>query len=120
MQRTWLSLSFVRHDVGLFVLLRAHAIEHFLNHFQKDMRARFGATLIVRARFDRIATPPVIERLVQSYLNCRFTNFEQAAHGVTIQCADEVNQLLSKHFLRVGARASSPHFLVRGRPRPLP
>ncbi len=77
-------------------------------------------TLIVGARFDRIATPPVIERLVQSYPNCQFTNFEQAAHGVPIQCADEVNQLLAKHFLRAGARASRPHFREGGRPRPLP
>ena len=57
-------------------------------------------TLIVGASFDRIATPPVIERLVKSYPNCQFTNFEQAAHGVPIQCADEVNQLLTEHFLR--------------------
>jgi len=53
--------------------------------------------LVMGARYDRIATPAVVDRLAAGIPGCRFVEFEDAAHGVTIQCEDRVNALLIEH-----------------------
>ncbi len=59
----------------------------------KDVR-----TLVVGAKHDRIATPDVVRTLVENVPGCRFVEFPDAAHGVTIQCADRINALLDELF----------------------
>lgn len=55
-------------------------------------------TLIVGAKFDRISTPEVSQRLAAAFPKGQFVRFDQAAHGVTVQLADQVNELLIHHF----------------------
>jgi pimeloyl-ACP methyl ester carboxylesterase len=55
-------------------------------------------TLVVGARHDRIASPDVVRTLVENMPGCRFVEFDNAAHGVTIQCAHEINVLLDELF----------------------
>lgn len=57
--------------------------------------------LVVGARHDRIATPAIVRALASCLPGCRFVEFAEAAHGVTIQCADEINALLHGHFSAV-------------------
>ncbi len=57
-------------------------------------------TLVVGANFDMISTPSVAKRLADSFPGCHFVQFEHAAHGVTVQLATEINQLLTDHFSR--------------------
>jgi len=60
--------------------------------------------LVAGARYDRIATPDVVGRLTAGIHGCRFVTFDDAAHGVTIQCADRINALLSEHFAAADTR----------------
>jgi len=55
-------------------------------------------TLVVGARHDRIASPDVVHTLAENIPGCRFVEFPDAAHGVTIQCADRINALLDELF----------------------
>lgn len=55
-------------------------------------------TLVVGARHDRIARPDVVRALASGIPGCRLVEFGDAAHGVTIQCADRINALLDEHF----------------------
>ena len=55
-------------------------------------------TLVVGARHDKIAKPPIVRALAAAIPGSRFVDFEEAAHGVTIQCADRINALLAEHF----------------------
>jgi pimeloyl-ACP methyl ester carboxylesterase len=55
-------------------------------------------TLIVGAKHDRIAAPEVVHKLVDAMPDSRFIEFDDAAHGVTLQCADRINSLLREHF----------------------
>ncbi|MFO0940205.1 MAG: alpha/beta hydrolase [Pirellulales bacterium] len=55
-------------------------------------------TLVVGAKFDRISTPDVAQRLANSFPGCRYERFDQAAHGVTVQFTNEINELLLSHF----------------------
>ena len=55
-------------------------------------------TLVVGARHDRIARPETVRSLAAGIPGCRFVEFPEAAHGVTIQCADRINVLLHEHF----------------------
>lgn len=55
-------------------------------------------TLVVGAKFDRIARPEVVRALASNLAGCRLVEFDDAAHGVTIQCADKINALLHEHF----------------------
>ena len=61
-------------------------------------------TLVVGARHDRIARPEVVRDLASSIAGCRFVEFDDAAHGVTIQCAGKINSLLHEHFSKVELR----------------
>ena len=55
-------------------------------------------TLVVGAMHDRIASPDVVRTLVENIPGCRFVEFDNAAHGVTIQCAARINALLDELF----------------------
>jgi pimeloyl-ACP methyl ester carboxylesterase len=57
-------------------------------------------TLIVGARHDRIATRDIVQGLAGHLPHGHVVEFDEAAHGVTIQCAERVNQLLREHFKR--------------------
>jgi pimeloyl-ACP methyl ester carboxylesterase len=61
-------------------------------------------TLVVAARYDRIARPEVVRALASSIAGSRLVEFDDAAHGVTIQCADRINALLHGHFSAVEPR----------------
>ncbi|MEO6036417.1 MAG: alpha/beta hydrolase, partial [Verrucomicrobiota bacterium] len=63
-------------------------------------------TLVVAARQDRIAKLEVGKALAAGIPGARFVEFPDAAHGVGIQCADEVNALLHQHISQ-GASARS-------------
>lgn len=54
-------------------------------------------TLVVGARHDRIARPEVVQTLAAGITGARLVSFDDAAHGITIQCADAVNALLREH-----------------------
>lgn len=54
-------------------------------------------TRVVGARYDRIARPEVVRALASSLVGSRLVEFDDAAHGVTIQCAARVNALLHEH-----------------------
>jgi pimeloyl-ACP methyl ester carboxylesterase len=56
-------------------------------------------SLIVGARHDLIARPEVVRALAAGISGARLVEFEDAAHGVTIQSADRVNALLEEHFM---------------------
>jgi len=55
-------------------------------------------TLVVGAQHDRIARPEVVTELASRLPGCRFVEFDDAAHGVTIQCAEKINALLHERF----------------------
>ena len=61
-------------------------------------------TLVVGARYDCIARPEVVRALASSLAGCRLVEFDDAAHGVTIQCADRINALLHGQFSAVEPR----------------
>ena len=54
-------------------------------------------TLVVAARHDRIARLEVVRALAAGIPGSRLDEFDDAAHGVTIQCADRINTLLHDH-----------------------
>jgi pimeloyl-ACP methyl ester carboxylesterase len=62
-------------------------------------------TLVVSAAQDRMAPPECGRRLAARIPNSRYAEFPEAAHGLTIQCADRVNALLLEH-LAQAERAS--------------
>jgi len=55
-------------------------------------------TLVVSARHDCIARPSAGKTLAAGIGGSRYVEFPDAAHGVTIQCADAINDLLRRHF----------------------
>ena len=54
--------------------------------------------LVGVAKHDRIARRTVGKALADRIPGARFVEFPDAAHGVCIQCAEEVNALLHEHF----------------------
>ena len=54
--------------------------------------------LVGVAKHDRIARRAVGKALADRIPGARFVEFPDAAHGVCIQCAEEVNALLHEHF----------------------
>jgi pimeloyl-ACP methyl ester carboxylesterase len=54
--------------------------------------------LVACASHDRIALPKYSRRLAVLLGAARYAEFPSAGHGVTIQCADGINDLLRKHF----------------------
>ncbi len=69
--------------------------------------ARFP-TLVVSAEHDPIAPPARGRALAAGISGARFVEFADSAHGVTIQRADEVNALLTEHFLEAERRRGGP------------
>jgi pimeloyl-ACP methyl ester carboxylesterase len=68
-----------------------------------DARRRLGdliglPTLVVSATHDPIAPPAVGRELAAGIPGARYVEVEAASHGLPIQCAPEVNQLLAAHF----------------------
>ena len=59
-------------------------------------------TLVVSATHDRIALPAYGRELAAAIPGARFVEIARAGHGVTIQCAAEINSLLADHFGSVG------------------
>ena len=62
-------------------------------------------TLVLSARQDRIALPAFGRALATRIPGARFVEIAEGGHAVTIQCADQVNALLSEHFAGVAPSA---------------
>ena len=69
-------------------------------------------TLIVSAALDRIALPEYGRALAELIPGSRFVELAGAGHGVTIQCAPEINALLRDHL----SRAEAPAVAATGPP----
>jgi pimeloyl-ACP methyl ester carboxylesterase len=76
-------------------------------------------TLVVSATEDRIARPAYGRALAAAIPGARFVEIAGAAHGVTIQKADEINALLAEHWERSG-RTPAPGHRPTSRWRDLP
>ena len=68
-----------------------------------DASARLGTlggipTLVLSATHDRIALPRFGRALANAIPGARYVEVENAGHGVPIQCASRVNELLIDHF----------------------
>ena len=55
-------------------------------------------TLVVCGRHDRIARTSAGKVLANGIGGARYVEFPETAHGLPIQCADELNDLLRQHF----------------------
>ena len=69
-------------------------------------------TLVMSAEFDPIACPKMGRALASGIPGAQYVEIPEAAHGVTVQCADRVNELLLAHFAqseRDGAHTGSGH-----------
>jgi pimeloyl-ACP methyl ester carboxylesterase len=60
-------------------------------------------TLVVSAKWDRIARPALGRALAQAMPGARYLEIDEAAHGVTIQCDRHINDLLAAHFTEAAA-----------------
>lgn len=74
-----------------------------------DATSRLGElsglpTLVVSAAHDRIAPPAAGRALAAAIGGARYVEIAEAAHGVTIQCADQINALLLEHFASADGR----------------
>jgi pimeloyl-ACP methyl ester carboxylesterase len=56
-------------------------------------------TLVVSARYDPIARPQLGEALAKGIPGARYIEYDDAAHGLPIQFATRVNDLLREHFV---------------------
>ncbi|MEO5801910.1 MAG: alpha/beta hydrolase [Verrucomicrobiota bacterium] len=65
-------------------------------------------TLVVTAKHDLIAKPQFGKALSLGIRGARYVDFPDAAHGVCIQCADEINALLHEEFSKVEAGRARP------------
>ena len=57
-------------------------------------------TLVVSAKWDRIARPALGRALAEAIPGARYLEIDEAAHGVTIQCDRKINDLLAAHFMK--------------------
>jgi 3-oxoadipate enol-lactonase len=62
-------------------------------------------TLVVSARHDAIALPEFGRALAARIPGARYVEIADGGHAVTIQCADQVNALLSEHLARAESSA---------------
>jgi pimeloyl-ACP methyl ester carboxylesterase len=74
-----------------------------------DASARLGElpgvpTLVISAENDPIAPPRFGRALAAGIAGARFMEIAGASHGVTIQCAAQINALLQEHFTRAEER----------------
>jgi pimeloyl-ACP methyl ester carboxylesterase len=56
-------------------------------------------TLVVSATQDRLAPPRLGRALAAGIQGSRYVEFPDAAHGLTVQCAEQVNALLLEHLV---------------------
>jgi 3-oxoadipate enol-lactonase len=96
-----------------FVLQQVRAMARY------DAAARWrelGAvpTLVASARHDRIALPEYGRALAALIDGARYVELPDAGHGMTIQCAEEVNAMLREHF--AAADTSPAHSPAAARP----
>ena len=70
-----------------------------------DRLRQLGAipTLVLSAAFDRIARPAFGRELARAIPGAVYVEIPDAGHGVTIQRADEVNELLAAHLARAAS-----------------
>ena len=61
-------------------------------------------TLVIAAAHDRIALPEYGRSLAAAIPGSRYVEFPDAGHGVTIQCAGAVNDLMATHLSEVERR----------------
>lgn len=68
--------------------------------------ARLGGipTLVVSAAQDRLAPPRLGRALAAGIEGARYVEFPDAAHGLTVQCAEQVNTLLLVHLMEAEDR----------------
>jgi 3-oxoadipate enol-lactonase len=64
-------------------------------------------TLVLSARYDAIALPQYGRALAARIPGARYIEMADAGHAVTIQCADQVNALLSEHLAAPPAQPSA-------------
>jgi pimeloyl-ACP methyl ester carboxylesterase len=64
-------------------------------------------TLVVSAAHDRIARPAFGRELAAGITGARFVEIADAGHGVTIQCAEQINDLLIHHLLAAEAQVGA-------------
>lgn len=65
-------------------------------------------TLVVSARHDAIALPEFGRALAARVPAARYVEITDGGHAVTIQCADQVNALLSEHLAEQPSQSPSP------------
>lgn len=68
-----------------------------------DVSARLGElggipTLVMSAADDRVAPPAYGRALAAAIPNAHYVEWTGAGHGVTIQCAEGINEMLERHF----------------------
>ena len=61
-------------------------------------------TLVMSAVHDRIAIPAYGRALADAIPGAKYVRWLAAGHGVTIQCADGVNEVLTRHFDEAAAQ----------------
>jgi pimeloyl-ACP methyl ester carboxylesterase len=74
-------------------------------------------TLVVSAAHDPIAPPPFGRALAAAIPGARYVEFADAAHGLPIQHAERVNDLLREHF--AAAEPPRPEAAVAAAPQPV-
>jgi 3-oxoadipate enol-lactonase len=62
-------------------------------------------TLVVSSRYDAIALPEYGRALAARIPGARYVEIADGGHALTIQCADQVNALLSEHLARAESSA---------------
>lgn len=80
-----------------FVMKQLRAMARF------DVSARLSTlaaipTLVLSAAEDRVAPPPFGRALAAAIPGSQYVEWPGAGHGVTIQCADGINETLARHF----------------------
>ena len=80
----------------LFVMRQVQAMARY-DESRRWRDLRSIPTLVVSARDDRIALPRYGRALADVVPNSRFVEIPDAGHGVTIQCAADINALLAEH-----------------------
>ena len=73
-----------------------------------DVSSRLAAlagipTLVLSAAEDRVAAPAFGRTLAAAIPNAQYVEWPGAGHGVTIQCAGGINEVLARHFAAGGA-----------------
>jgi aminoacrylate hydrolase len=80
-----------------FVMQQVRAMSRFDASRRLSELSRIPA-IVVSASEDRIARPEYGRELDERIGTSRYVEIRNAGHGVTIQCADRINELLLAHF----------------------